>query len=229
MSQIYNPLDKDIVREAWVVGNLKEQLGIRHRYRKNDEINTVESTALFEDQSQTSAQMHETGISNYIPVDQTLPTPRTPPNDGPMTRRPSEGLLDVVAEPTAPVSPISPAYSYYSVSALPPSATLNSIPRSPSPTAFSHRPLPPPAVVHESRSRPSLSSDGGEFEMHVRSTGTPPSAPRPRTPDESRSGLRERQESYLRSSTSPSRTPNPYRQSVADDEDESTWSGAVAI
>jgi len=227
MSQIYNPLDKDIVREAWVVGNLKEQLGIRHRYRKNDEINTVESTALFEDQSQTSA--HETGISDYIPVDQTPPTSRTPPNDGPMTHRPFEGLLDVVSEPTAPVSPISPAYSYYSVSALPASATLNSSPRSPSPPNFSPRPLPPPAVVHESRSRPSLSSDGGEFEMHVRSTGTPPSAPRPRTPDESRSGLRERQESYMRSGASPSRTPNPYRQSVVDEEDGSVWSGAVAI
>jgi len=151
------------------------------------------------------------------PVDLSLPTSRTPPNDGPMTHRPSEGLLEVVAEPTAPVSPISPAYSYYSLSAL------NSSQRSPSPPTLSHGPLPPPAVVHESRSRPSLSSDGGEFEMHLRST----SAPRPRTPDESRSGLRERQGSYLRSSTSPSHAPNLYRQSVADEED--GWSGAVAI
>ncbi|KAJ1305376.1 hypothetical protein OPQ81_000391 [Rhizoctonia solani] len=33
-TQAYMPLDKDIIREAWVAGDLKDQLGIQHRKRK---------------------------------------------------------------------------------------------------------------------------------------------------------------------------------------------------
>ena len=34
--QSYSPRDKDIIREAWVAGDLKEQLGIRHRKAKKN-------------------------------------------------------------------------------------------------------------------------------------------------------------------------------------------------
>ncbi|KAJ7690588.1 hypothetical protein B0H14DRAFT_3175767 [Mycena olivaceomarginata] len=33
-STVYNPLDEDIVREMWVVGDLKDQLGLQHRNGK---------------------------------------------------------------------------------------------------------------------------------------------------------------------------------------------------
>jgi phospholipid-translocating ATPase len=32
----YMPLDKDIVREMWVVGDLKDRLGLRHRKESNN-------------------------------------------------------------------------------------------------------------------------------------------------------------------------------------------------
>lgn len=216
LSQVYSPLDKDIVREAWVAGNLKEQLGVQHRYRKNGDFNTVESTALFEDQSHSSAPMHETEVTTYVPLEQTLSTPRTPPINRPTTHPPSQGLLNVQVDSVAPVSP---AFSYYSTSALPvsPSTRSNVHPRSSTPPASSLHPLPPQAVVHESQPRPSLNSDGSEFEMHVRPT-TAPLARTPRTPNESRPGLRERQESHM--------TLGLY---LAEEEDDPPWSGAIAV
>lgn len=223
-------MDKDIIREAWVAGNLKEQLGIRRRYRKNGEVNTVESTALFEDQSQNSAQMHENGITDYVPIDKNLSTPPMPPADGPMTRHPpkgaSPGLLDVKTEPAAP---ISPAFSYYSATALPTSASSNSsLPYpQPLPPSASRHALLPQAVVHESRSPPTSNSDGGEFEMHVRSTIA--SSP-PRTPEGSR--LRGGPEAHVmsrtRSTSIRSRTLDPYGYNPADGDDP-PWSGAVAV
>ncbi|KAG5220586.1 phospholipid-transporting ATPase [Salix suchowensis] len=41
VAQVYFPLDKDIVREAWVMGDLKDQLGIRHRNPKKNTISAI--------------------------------------------------------------------------------------------------------------------------------------------------------------------------------------------
>ncbi|KAG9123661.1 hypothetical protein FRC07_014357 [Ceratobasidium sp. 392] len=44
-TQAYMPLDKDIIREAWVAGDLKDQLGIKHR--KKSKNSYQESSALY--------------------------------------------------------------------------------------------------------------------------------------------------------------------------------------
>ncbi|CAE7072861.1 unnamed protein product [Rhizoctonia solani] len=45
-TQAYMPLDKDIIREAWVAGDLKDQLGIKHRKRKG-RTSSYENSALY--------------------------------------------------------------------------------------------------------------------------------------------------------------------------------------
>ncbi|KAK0451302.1 uncharacterized protein EV420DRAFT_1560180 [Desarmillaria tabescens] len=46
-SSAYLPLDKEIVREMWVKGDLKDQLGIRHRKAKNRNGDTLEAAPMF--------------------------------------------------------------------------------------------------------------------------------------------------------------------------------------
>ena len=47
VSTVYFPLDKDIVREMWVKGDLKDQLGIRHRSSKlKTDMNGLESAPM---------------------------------------------------------------------------------------------------------------------------------------------------------------------------------------
>jgi len=44
--QSYYPRDKDIIREAWVAGDLKEQLGIRHRKAKKNRMSPEDPPSL---------------------------------------------------------------------------------------------------------------------------------------------------------------------------------------
>lgn len=146
LSQIYSPLDKDIVRESWVAGNLKEQLGIRHRYRKNnDDYEVPENTSLFDNGRGRDADIPEFAVNDdYTPVrpgrtpSSALRTPpdsdtgsgsnTPPPGLGSRSRSESklgsQDLLDVRADSTGP---ISPALSYYSASAIPVSTTTSPI------------------------------------------------------------------------------------------------------
>jgi phospholipid-translocating ATPase len=52
-STVYQPLDKDIVREMWVEGNLKDQLGLKHRKARRNRSTSespLESAPMFRDQ-----------------------------------------------------------------------------------------------------------------------------------------------------------------------------------
>lgn len=198
-----------------------------------------EDTALFTSATHSSDHLAENGIiDDYMPVNFT-PSDNRVRSDGslspPQTEGTNQRLLDAGADSAVSVSP---ALSYYSASAIPTSAsgetrhTASSPPSTPQ-----RRPSIPHAVVHESRSHPSLGSDGGEFEMRVRSslTSSSPSGPPPRTPDGTRPGIRERQESYVASpNITPARSPNPDGPSVVHEEEDEDgadppWSGAIAL
>ncbi|KAF8310990.1 phospholipid-transporting ATPase 1 [Clavulina sp. PMI_390] len=226
VTQIYHPLDKDIIREAWVAGNLKEQLGIRHRYRKNKNSFT-ENSALFSGPVAGTDHHDVESGDDYTPVRFTAGEQRPQAmSDGSLSPPPADrNLLDIQTDRRPP---ISPALSYYSASGIPvASATSDAFqpsqaPGSPPPNS-SRPPSMPNAYVHENRSRP----DGLDYEMRVRtslpsldSSGSPPPA---------RAGLRDRQESWVGSSDrSPMRTPNPDSHRPSMEEDQG-WSGAIAL
>lgn len=55
-SSAYAPLDKDIVREMWVSGDLKDRLGIRHRKEsKNARVSDLETAPMFREPHARSA------------------------------------------------------------------------------------------------------------------------------------------------------------------------------
>ncbi|EIW75489.1 phospholipid-translocating P-type ATPase [Coniophora puteana RWD-64-598 SS2] len=136
----YMPLDKDIVREAWVGGDLKDQLGIAHRKAsKNKTRADLEQAPMFSRPHARSAseatlqQAYEptrtTDSLDYVKPQRTAMPSTVPSTAGmydeddhlappPMT--PHSGL-----SPGSPgsgrgyVSPASPNPSYYSASAIP--------------------------------------------------------------------------------------------------------------
>ncbi|KAI0354121.1 phospholipid-transporting ATPase 1 [Trametes cingulata] len=112
----YMPLDKDIVREMWVLGDLKDRLGIKHRRERKKE---------------SEISQHEEDYS-------TPPIPRTPITDGsprptaplmagesPRPEKLEEGLYDHRGSPSPDAraqrtaSPSLQRLSYYSVSGIP--------------------------------------------------------------------------------------------------------------
>ncbi|KAH9846917.1 phospholipid-translocating P-type ATPase [Lenzites betulinus] len=127
----YMPLDKDIVREMWVLGDLKDRLGIQHRReRKKGEL---EQTPIYHQphcRSESEISHQEEGYS-------TPSIPRTPGSDGsprptaplmkgesPRPEKLDEGLYDNRASPTPSLraqlsSSPSQRMSYYSVSGIP--------------------------------------------------------------------------------------------------------------
>ncbi|KAG9090083.1 hypothetical protein FRC06_001230 [Ceratobasidium sp. 370] len=60
-TQAYMPLDKDIIREAWVAGDLKDQLGIKHR-KKSKNVDH-EHSALFQ-----GGHLHSASDDDYRPA-----------------------------------------------------------------------------------------------------------------------------------------------------------------
>ncbi|KAI0643994.1 phospholipid-translocating P-type ATPase [Trametes meyenii] len=132
----YRPLDKDIVREMWVLGDLKDRLGIKHRRERKK--GKLEQTPMFHQphcRSESEISQHEEDYS-------TPPIPRTPITDGsprpsaplmagesprhsPRPDRLEEGVYDPRGSPTPSVraklstSPSLQRLSYYSVSGIP--------------------------------------------------------------------------------------------------------------
>ncbi|KAI0777467.1 phospholipid-translocating P-type ATPase [Trametes elegans] len=132
ISSSYFPLDKDIVREMWVLGDLKDRLGIQHR--RDRKKGKLEQTPMFHQPHYRS----ESEISRTEDDYSTPPLSRTPNYEG--SPRPSaplmagesprpdkleEGVYDNIASPTPSArgqvnpSPSLQRLSYYSVSALP--------------------------------------------------------------------------------------------------------------
>ncbi|KAI1792323.1 phospholipid-transporting ATPase 1 [Ganoderma leucocontextum] len=138
----YYPLDKDIVREMWVMGDLKDRLGIAHRRRRKKQ-GKLEQTPMFHQPHIRSESEISQGDDEYgTPLAYTPPTSRTPIPDGsPQTTAPlmagesprpdrlEEGLLQRARSPASSptpspraqytASPASQRLSYYSVSNIP--------------------------------------------------------------------------------------------------------------
>lgn len=135
-STVYMPFDKDIVREMWVKGDLKDQLGLSHRNekRRHGAVSAaeLETAPMFSDQHARSVS--ELSSHQYEPANTTSPgttavdiplttrpyTDTTPPNEEQVqylyAPQPRQGH----GERASPTSPASPHPSYYSVSELPP-------------------------------------------------------------------------------------------------------------
>ncbi|EUC67587.1 phospholipid-translocating P-type ATPase, partial [Rhizoctonia solani AG-3 Rhs1AP] len=84
ITQAYMPLDKDIIREAWVAGDLKDQLGIKHRSRKRRG-SDHENSALYHGSHQLSVSEDgyqpgsmSRGDFDFAPTPAQRPSPLSP-------------------------------------------------------------------------------------------------------------------------------------------------------
>ncbi|KAJ7687726.1 hypothetical protein B0H17DRAFT_1332344 [Mycena rosella] len=142
MATVYSPLDKDIVREMWVKGDLKDQLGLLHRNGKQrhghgpDGVQEPETAPMFSS-DQHARSFSEISSHQYEPANTTSPGSTTV--DIPLTARykdttPPNEQAQYLYAPQAqqpqrhgsPASPASPHPSYYSVSEIPPPSPLPS-------------------------------------------------------------------------------------------------------
>ncbi|CAE6474741.1 unnamed protein product [Rhizoctonia solani] len=89
VTQAYMPLDKDIIREAWVAGNLKDQLGIQHRNRKRRG-SDHENSALYNGSHQLSVSEDgyqpgsmSRGDFDFAPTPGQRPSPLSPERNTP--------------------------------------------------------------------------------------------------------------------------------------------------
>ncbi|KAF7313954.1 P-type phospholipid transporter [Mycena chlorophos] len=139
-STVYHPLDKDIVREMWVRGDLKDQLGIAHRNGKSRRIvdhsatssgHEPETAPMFSS-DQHARSFSELSTHRYEPANQSSPgiaegvPPTVPYSD---TTPPNEEQAQYLyaPQPRTGHQPISPDRgSYYSVSELPPPSPMPS-------------------------------------------------------------------------------------------------------
>jgi phospholipid-translocating ATPase len=176
VSTVYFPLDKDIVREMWVKGDLKDQLGIRHRSSKRRSKKTDMSVL------ESAPMIHEPHIRSGSDLDNEPheDTSVSPPGLSPQ--------VDEVAGSVENRTHLSPSSipsrderfsrssslraSYYSVSDLPP----------PSPT-------PSPVYRYSNGETTSIAPSGSgsiaaRLSMASRNQRVtpPPSSPPPKTP-----------------------------------------------
>jgi len=142
---VYQPLDKDIVREMWVEGNLKDQLGLKHRKARRNRATSespLESAPMFRDQHNRSLSELEnarypfdsTGHSSpesdvaakmvYPPMSETRITNPAKAAEYVTADHDQVSVQHLVAPQSEP--PIPSPVSYYSVSDLPPTSPLPS-------------------------------------------------------------------------------------------------------
>ncbi|PPQ70040.1 hypothetical protein CVT25_006368 [Psilocybe cyanescens] len=149
-STVYYPLDKDIVREMWVKGDLKDQLGLSHRKnRKEKSPRNLEAAPMFAGQH-TRSLSEISSIHNYEPAHISSPAPQgtprqtyldTPPMNESLELPPREPGVQYAQVRNQPISDthlsplpvggrfdnsVSPQPSYYSASDLPPASPLPS-------------------------------------------------------------------------------------------------------
>ncbi|KAH9476290.1 Putative phospholipid-transporting ATPase C24B11.12c [Psilocybe cubensis] len=150
-STVYQPLDKDIVREMWVKGDLKDQLGLSHRKnRKQKSPQNLEAAPMFTEQHARSLSEISSIHNVYEPAHLSSPAPNatprqtyldTPPMNENLELPPREPGVQYAQVRNQPVSdthlsplPLgarfdntpSPQPSYYSASDLPPASPLPS-------------------------------------------------------------------------------------------------------
>ncbi|EMD32367.1 hypothetical protein CERSUDRAFT_118732 [Gelatoporia subvermispora B] len=192
ISTVYMPLDRDIVREMWVMGDLKERLGIQHRHDRKKMKGRLEQAPIlhqphWRSESETSSVQHDFDPATHSGP----PSPITPPPTTSLLEKPSastpgvshEDLLAPMARLQHNTSPSSLIrHSYYSASDIPPPTPVPVITYSPrgssnppmssvaaDPIATSVRPatLSPPPQSGARYASPTPES----YEMRVR---TPP-------------------------------------------------------
>jgi len=64
----YMPMDKDIVREMWVSGDLKDRLGIKHRRSKKNRGSKLEFTTIFHEPHNRSGSEVSSAHDGYEPT-----------------------------------------------------------------------------------------------------------------------------------------------------------------
>ncbi|CDO76204.1 hypothetical protein BN946_scf184819.g4 [Trametes cinnabarina] len=117
----YWPLDKDIVREMWVLGDLKDRLGIPHRRDRKKE-----SELSQHEEDYDTPPIPRTSISDGSP----RPTAPLIAGESPRPEKLEEGLYDHSGSPTPSAraqmsaSPSLQRLSYYSASGIPPPSPL---------------------------------------------------------------------------------------------------------
>lgn len=140
----YMPLDKDIVREMWVVGDLKDRLGIKHRRAGKGKTDKLEFTPIFHEPHTRSVSEVSVLQNQYEPTMTRSPGFTSPPIQDTtlLDSPPLTGLnkSDIEAQASGPYfvttpsletnqnriagssrapGSVSPKPSYYSVSDLP--------------------------------------------------------------------------------------------------------------
>ncbi|KAK0471166.1 phospholipid-transporting ATPase 1 [Armillaria novae-zelandiae] len=187
-SSAYFPLDKEIVREMWVKGDLKDQLGIRHRKAKNRNGDTLEAAPMFgHGRSQSEMSLSNTP---YEPALTSSPGPGnqprrtdldTPPLDANLSPRGYNRQNETPASyysvsDIPPPSPLpSPKYRYTdgSITSTPPSRRTSIATTHRTTRASSPPPLSPPIInVPATHERSTPYDTGDVYEMDVRN---PPS------------------------------------------------------
>ena len=89
ISTSYMPIDKDIVREMWVSGDLKDRLGIKHRRSDKNKASKPEVTPMFRDLDSRSVSELSSVHDEYEPT-----MTRSPRSVGFMSPPTKESLLD---------------------------------------------------------------------------------------------------------------------------------------
>lgn len=147
----YMPLDKDIVREMWVGGDLKDRLGIRHRKESKNKHIDLETAPMFREPHARSVS--ELALQHgYEPtVPRSLASDRKSPDDN------GADAIELVPQATLP-NPhdtgdvVSPSPSYYSVSNTSP--TPHSLYQYPSGEISNHAPFVAPSRPHSPSREP---------------------------------------------------------------------------
>ncbi|KAI0635354.1 phospholipid-translocating P-type ATPase [Trametes polyzona] len=240
----YMPLDKDIVREMWVLGDLKDRLGIKHRRERKK--GKLEQTPIFHQphcRSESEISQHEEDYS-------TPPIPRTPVTDGsprptaplmagesPRPDKLEEGVYINRGSPTPSVraqlsaSPLSHRLSYYSVSGIPAPSPLPEPNRYHAYTRDSTR-----TSAYQTEPPMSAVSHSSQYEMRVRTpseqqwTGYPPQFQEPiHTPMETEDSYATAYDGYEEGEVTPSAAHPQHQQEESWRSSTYSYSGPHAL
>ena len=191
--EAYFPTDRDIIREAWVVGDLKDRLGIQHRRSsKGATTSQLEGASLFrphlrdtsEHSSDQEAEAYRPVVSpqlgNYAPVPKSPKSSNLAELGQPTRRQPTAmsyySASDIpVSEPVAstnrPALTLHPSSAHRPLerSGASPSSPLQASPTSPLSPVHQQSPQSPNRpVASPTRLSPIPAQNAGEYEMSLR-------------------------------------------------------------
>ncbi|KAG2004863.1 phospholipid-translocating ATPase [Coprinopsis cinerea AmutBmut pab1-1] len=186
ISTVYFPLDKDIVREMWVKGDLKDQLGIGHRKKGKLRKETTSASSL-----EAAPMIHEPHNRSMSDVHTTAYEPAT------MQPAVRESYTPPMAEANdfnnpvqyAQVKPSTTQYSDNHLSPMVYDRLNNSV--SPQPSYYSASDIPPPSPLPEPQYKyssgeitntPPPPSRRASAASRAASLRSPPNAPMPTSP-----------------------------------------------